>query len=356
MLQQPTAFTAIGLMSGTSLDGLDICFCRFTYDNNKWDYAILATETHAYPKTIKQQIATAQNMNALEFVAFHSSYGKYTGEVVKAFMNKYHVQPNIIASHGHTIFHQPEKGFTVQIGSGAHIAVETGVDTVCDFRTTDVAAGGQGAPLVPIGDRLLFSDYSYCLNIGGFANISYESAGERIAFDICPANYVLNHYTRNIGVDYDEDGQRAAKGNVNPELLNALNNLEFYHQQGPKSLGREWVEQVMIPTIEKYSLSLEDKLCTFCEHIAMQIALKVNEHQGFMLITGGGAFNKFLIQRIQAHCKIKIHIPESTVINYKEALIFAFLGTLYINNRANCLSSVTGAKRNVIGGALYKAG
>ena len=347
------SISAIGLMSGTSLDGLDICLCRFTPQNEQWQYEILTAETMAYPGTIKTSIATAQHLNALQFAEFHSAYGRYTGQTVKQFMDKHSATPDIIASHGHTIFHRPDKGFTVQIGSGAHIAVETGVDTVCDFRTTDVAAGGQGAPLVPIGDRLLFGHYDYCLNIGGFANISYESGGQRMAYDICPANYVMNHYTRSIGLDYDKDGALAARGQIDASLLAALNQLDFYTQNGPKSLGREWVEAAVLPLIDRSSLSLEDQLCTFCEHVAMQTGHATKA--GTMLVTGGGAFNLYLIKRIQAHSRATVHIPDQLTVNYKEALIFAFLGILYMNGQANCLASVTGARRNVIGGALYKA-
>ncbi len=347
-------YTIIGLMSGTSLDGLDICCCRFSGEpGNRWTYEIIAGETQAYPGSIKEKLATAQHMSGLELAEFNAAYGRYTGIAVRQFIDRQKVQPELIASHGHTIFHRPEQGFSTQIGSGAHIAIETGINTVCDFRTIDVAAGGQGAPLVPIGDRLLFGQYDYCLNIGGFANISYESGNQRIAFDISPANYVLNHYTRNIGRDYDEDGGLAAAGNCHPGLLEALNNLDFYRQSGPKSLGREWVESTVFPLIDSYGLPIEDRLCTFCEHIAQQISRIPDK--GRMLVTGGGAFNRYLMQRIGYHCRCSVETPDKTVINYKEALIFAFLGVLYTAETANCLSSVTGARRNVIGGALYKA-
>jgi anhydro-N-acetylmuramic acid kinase len=345
--------TAIGLMSGTSLDGLDICLCRFVRNNNKWDYDIIVAETYNYSSEIKEKLATAQHMTALQFVNFHSAYGKYIGKTVRQFIEKYKATPSIVASHGHTIFHQPASGFTFQIGCGADIAIQCGVDTICDFRTSDIAAGGQGAPLVPVGDRLLFSDFNYCLNLGGFANISYEKEGNRIAYDICPVNYVLNHYTRSIGKEYDEDGGLAAEGNINNELLESLNNLDFYAHQGPKSLSREWVEDAVIPLIESYDISLNDKLRTFCEHVAMQIGHAVG--YGDIFVTGGGAFNLFLLERIASYIKGIIKKPDMQLINYKEALIFAFLGVLYLTNQKNCLSSVTGSRSDCIGGALYKA-
>ncbi len=360
----------IGLMSGTSLDGLDICYVNFRYDKDgndgagKWHYEIIKAEDEGYPQQLKEKLGNAQNMNALDYALLHSDYGIYLGERVKAFMERNGATPHIIASHGQTVFHQPSIRFTSQIGSGAGIAAETGVDCVCDFRTTDVALYGQGAPLVPIGDRNLFSDFDYCLNMGGFSNISSESiaVGEdgskiatRVAYDISPVNYVLNHYTRTIGLEYDKDGEMARKGTVCGELLEKLNTLEFYSMTGPKSLGREWVESDVLPLIDSFDLSLDDKLATFCEHVAMQISKHIKG--GKVLLTGGGALNKYLVERMQAAApQCQYFVPDRQTVNFKEALIFAFLGALYIADMPNCMSSVTGAKYNCIGGALYKAG
>lgn len=343
----------IGLMSGTSLDGLDLCCVTFKYDDGKWEYQIVKAEDEPYPDDIKQKLASAQNMSAEEYALFHSDYGIYLGQRVKAFIDRNGLEPDLIASHGHTIFHQPGIRFTAQIGSGAGIAAETEVDCVCDFRTTDVALFGQGAPLVPIGDRTLFADYDYCLNMGGFSNISFNEGDVRSAYDISPVNYVMNHYTRTIGLDYDKDGEMARSGKVCEELLDRLNNLEFYSMKGPKSLGREWVENEVIPLIDSYNLSIEDKLCTFCEHVAVQIGSHIKG--GKVLLTGGGALNKYLVERMSARApQCEYVVPDKLTINFKEALIFAFLGMLYICDMPNCLSSVTGAKFNCVGGALYK--
>jgi len=270
----------IGLMSGTSLDGLDICYVSFEKQGTKWSYNIINAEAEEYPQNIKEKLANAQNMTSLEYALFNSDYGIYVGERVKFFMDKYGAKPDYIASHGHTIFHQPAKRFTAQIGSGAGIAAETGVDTICDFRTTDVALHGQGAPLVPVGDRNLFGDFDYCLNLGGFSNISSENNGSRLAFDISPVNYVLNYYTRTIGLDYDRDGEMARAGKVNNELLDNLNNLEFYTHKGPKSLGREWVEEVVIPMIDSFNITLNDKLSTFLRTCFNSIKQKYSWWQG----------------------------------------------------------------------------
>lgn len=350
----------IGLMSGTSLDGLDVCCCTFQRRADKWTFHIDAAKGYVYPEEMKQILGTgAQKMNALEFIAFHSAYGKYLGERVNEFMQEFGVHPDIIASHGHTIFHEPQKRIMYQIGDGAAIAAETRVPTVSDFRRLDIMLGGQGAPLVPIGDRLLFADYDYCLNIGGFSNISFEQDSRRIAFDISPVNYVINHYCRQIGLEFDRDGEIARRGSICQELLDELNKMEFYHQSGPKSLGREWVEKLIFPMLEGYEISLENMLRTFYEHAAYQISRIITAHphangSGKLLITGGGAFNKFLIERIGALCPCEIVIPDQQIIEYKEALIFAFLGALYMADEPGCLDSVTGASIDNIGGMLFK--
>jgi len=355
MISSNKTIKVIGLMSGTSLDGLDICLVRFDYNGKDWDYEILETGSEDFPTELKSRLANAQTMSALDYVILDKDYGHFIGKAVKSFMDRIGAKPDVIASHGQTIFHQPGINMTSQIGSGAAICAETGIDCICDFRTTDVALGGQGAPLVPIGDRTLFAKYDACLNLGGFSNISYEGEnGERSAYDISPVNYVLNNYTRKVGLEFDRDGLLARNGQVNAELLSKLNNLPFYQQTGPKSLGREWVENEVFPLIESFQLSLEDTLATFCEHVADQIALKAPS--GNVLVTGGGALNVYLIERMSAkapHCKYIV--PDKRTVNFKEALIFALLGAMYMFGIPSCLKSVTGADHDNIGGCLYKA-
>ncbi|EKD30930.1 MAG: hypothetical protein ACD_77C00447G0005 [uncultured bacterium] len=346
----------IGLMSGTSLDGLDICYTQFDLENGKWIYKIINTDSVEYPSHLKEKLATAQNMTAFDYALLNSDYGLYLGRKVKEFIVKYDAKPDYIASHGHTIFHQPSKRLTTQIGSGAGIAAESGIDTICDFRTVDVALGGQGAPLVPVGDRNLFAQFDYCLNLGGFSNISSEGeGGKRKAYDISPVNYVLNHYTRQTGLEFDRDGEIARTGEINQTLLQKLNNLEFYNKIGPKSLGREWVEDIVIPLIDSFGLSMNDKLATFCEHNAIQISRNIKG--GKVLLTGGGAFNKYLVERMRANApQCDYFVPDAQTVNFKEALIFAFLGALFVHDIPSCLSSVTGSRYDNIGGALYKSG
>jgi len=344
----------IGTMSGTSLDGLDICFVNFTFNENKWSYKIHIAETIEYDSILKEKLANAHLMDAQSFSKLHFDYGKYLGKRIKEFIDKHSIEPKLISSHGQTIFHQPELGFTTQIGKGACIAAETGVDTICDFRSTDVALNGNGAPLVPIGDKYLFSEYDYCLNLGGFSNISFEENDKRIAYDICPVNFILNYYMKQKGKEYDKDGETARSGRINKAMFEALNSLPYYSKAGPKSLGREDVENNFFPLIDSFHLTIEDILSTYCEHIAVQIGKEIKG--GKVLITGGGAFNKFLIERMQGNAsQCKYVLPDDQTINYKEALIFAFLGVLYNYKIVNCLSSVTGAKIDSISGALYKA-
>ncbi|MFO7672308.1 MAG: anhydro-N-acetylmuramic acid kinase, partial [Lutibacter sp.] len=262
---------------------------------------------------------------------------------------------NFIASHGHTIFHNPKKKYTFQIGNGPYITSITGIKTICDFRVQDVALGGQGAPLVPIGDELLFSKYDYCLNLGGFSNISFNQNQQRIAFDICPVNIVLNHYVSELHMEYDDKGNIASEGNIDNNLLATLNSLAYYNDAKPKSLGYEFVVETIFPMIDKHNLSIKDILRTFVEHIAIQISKKIDsDSKKTMLVTGGGAFNTFLMARLQSYTTTKLIIPEKTIINYKEALVFGLLGLLKDEGKNNCLKSVTGAERDHSSGVVFE--
>jgi anhydro-N-acetylmuramic acid kinase len=344
----------IGVMSGTSLDGVDVAYCEFAEENNKWKYSILNAETFTYSNSLKSTLANLENSSALDFAHTHKEYGHFLGKLINDFITKNKIVPEFVASHGHTIFHQPEIKFTFQIGDGAAIAAECGLPVICDFRSLDVAKGGQGAPLVPVGDKLLFDEFEFCLNLGGFANISYDKNNVRIAHDICPVNIVLNNLTRTIGKEFDFEGGLASKGRINSELLKDINQLEFYHLNAPKSLGKEWVLKYLMPVLDRYEISLEDKLATLCEHIAYQIAVIVGSASSKkMLVTGGGAYNKFLMSKISELCNCKVIIPDSKTVEYKEALIFAFLGLLRLNKQVNCLKSVTGAESDNVGGAIY---
>lgn len=346
-------YHVIGVMSGTSLDGIDLAYCLFRSGGELFEFEIQACETVPYDDSWKERLIKLPSGDAATYALTHVEYGHYLGRLVKTFIKKYKLQAGFVASHGHTIFHQPDKGFTSQIGDGAALAAECGLPVICDFRSTDVAYGGQGAPLVPIGDELLFGDYDYCLNLGGFGNISFKKNGQRLAFDICPVNIILNQLAGRAGLTYDQDGRLAAGGKIIPGLLCELNELPYYHRQPPKSLGREWLEKEFLPLLQDPGLQTGDLLRTVTEHIAMQISSCLPVAGGRMIITGGGAFNKFLISRIRDLCPVEIIIPDEKIINYKEALIFALLGTLRMQRKPNCLPSVTGAVKAAIGGAVY---
>lgn len=345
----------LGLMSGTSLDGLDLALCEFTQQNGKWSYRILKAGTTDYDPHWKKRLDGLQTVSAEQYLETNAQYGAFVAAQVLLFLNDVPEKPDLIASHGHTVFHQPEKGFTAQIGSGAVIAARTGVPTVCDFRSLDVALGGQGAPLVPIGDQLLFSSYASCLNLGGIANISFLSNnGQRMAYDISEANLLLNFLSEKTGRHYDDKGAMARAGTADATLLGQLNALPYYAQSGVKSLGREWFEKNIQPLFDASTLSLNDQLATATEHVAHVIANDLNSHHLVnTLVTGGGAFNEFLLERIREKTNCELIVPDTQTVQFKEALIFALLGHLRVSGRINTLASVTGAARDSIGGAVY---
>lgn len=339
-------------MSGTSLDGLDLCLARFTEADGHFSYTIEAGETIPYPGEWLVRLKAAENCNGVELIKLHTAYGQFLGESSRAFLERHKQQdPLFIASHGHTIFHRPDLGYTFQLGSGASLAAAAKLPVVCDFRSTDVALGGQGAPLVPVGDQLLFGDYSYCLNLGGFANISFMQNGKRIACDIGAVNYVLNRLAKRAGKNYDPEGSIAASGTIIPALLDKLNALPFYKIAPPKSLGREWVESAIFPLLDSGN-RVEDLLRTFTEHAAIQIGEFCRE-DGKMLVTGGGAHNHFFTGLLHTTCKATIVVPDAATVDFKEALIFAFLGWLRWQGKNNVLSSVTGASSDSCSGAIY---
>ena len=373
----------IGLMSGSSLDGIDLVDVDFWKDG-KWHFEIVAKDNYDYDDDWRNALSNAFYL--VDVKTFHETslqkldhdYGTFLGHVTKQFIDKYNLKPEFVASHGHTIFHRPQEHYTLQIGDGQALANECGVTVINDFRTEDVLKGGQGAPLVPIGDKLLFLDYPICLNIGGIANVSYDVDGQRIAYDICIANQALNYLagrfvpshnvkmrliaslpvSLHMPLTFDYDGLIARFGSIDNQLLNILNSHPFYSQKYPKSLGREFFEDNIKPLLEKRD-DIADMMATFVEHIAIQISKSIDavETQNFaslqMLITGGGANNKFLVERIQAHTKHQAVVPSDEIIDYKEALVFAFLGLLRSRNEINVLRSVTGAESDSSSGKIF---
>jgi len=344
----------IGVMSGTSLDGIDLAHIRFDKSNSS-HYKIESAITYPYSISWKNKLKDAFHLTKNELLVLDINYGKFTGDCVNQFIEEFSIKRiDYIASHGHTIFHNPANGVTLQIGNGKEIAERTNVKVVCDFRTQDVALGGQGSPLVPIGDEILFNQFTYCINLGGFANISFKIDNIRVAYDICAVNTVLNYYVSNLGLDYDNKGKIASTGQLNYQLLEKLNAFAYYKLPYPKSLGHEFIVEKIIPLIDSFNLSIEDILRTFIEHIAIQITnqLSVKKNKE-ILITGGGVYNEFLIKRLRTLSGYPIQLPNDLLINYKESLIFALLGLLKIRNQINCLKSVTGAKKDHCSGVIF---
>jgi len=342
----------IGLMSGTSLDGIDLVYVKFILDKD-YSFEILQAETLNYSEYWKNTLKNAFNKTPGNLADLSVKYGQFLGQQINTFIagNKI-ANIDFIASHGHTVFHKPTEGLTLQIGDGAQIAAITGCKVVCDFRTQDVTLGGQGAPLVPIGDALLFADYDYCLNLGGFSNVSFDEKGVRKAYDICPVNIVLNQLVKPLGFDYDAGGALAASGKRHKELLDKLNALPFYKDTQPKSLGYEFVVETINPILQQFKIPTIDLLRTFTEHTAQQLALKLIP-KGTVLVTGGGAYNRFLISRLKAISDCDIMMPPNEIIDFKEALIFAFLGLRKLENKINCLKSATGAAKDHSSGKVF---
>lgn len=345
----------IGIMSGTSLDGMDLAYCRFSKEQPT-NFEIVHTKTISYTPHWLDELRAATKCSGAQLAKLHAVYAGYVASCVNEFIGEQNLpQPDLLGFHGHTIFHQPEIGFTFQLGSGAVLAAKTGIDTVSDFRTANVALGGQGAPLVPIGDAHLFGEFDTCLNLGGFCNASFREGEQIIAFDICPANIALNEWAQKAGKNYDNQGAMAARGKVDEAVLKALNSLRFYQSPPPRSLGREWYEHAFGPILNQTDISINDALATLSEHIAIQIAAMLNPSKSKnVLVTGGGAHNTHLMERIQSHLHAEIVVPHSKLIDYKEALIFAYLAFLQLNNKPNILASYSGSRKNHCAGTLHR--
>ena len=343
-------------MSGTSLDGIDLALVKFLKEDT-WSYKIHVAETIPYPKHWEQKLNAAVHLEGKELLQLNEDYTDLLGDVISEFLKRHNISAlDAVCSHGHTVKHEPDNAYTLQIGNLSKLADRVQQKVVCDFRVQDVKLGGQGAPLVPIGDQLLFSEYDYCINLGGFANISTAVKKARIAYDICAVNTVLNFLAGKMDLAYDKDGALAASGQVHPELLKKLNSLAFYGQQPPKSLGIEWVNREILPLL-KADIAIPDALRTYTEHAAEQIASEIASNPDVkVLLTGGGAFNSFLVEQIRSRTEAQVIIPSEEVVNFKEALIFAFLGVLRMRGEVNVLSSVTGASKDHSAGNIFLPG
>ena len=352
-------YKVIGLMSGTSLDGLDLAYCHIWENDNSWNFELKETKSISYDPKMKAQLKDAIHLPPDKLLILNNEYGEWLGQIAREFIDENDLKVDFISSHGHTTHHQPENGLTYQIGNGQHIANASNCKVVCDFRTNDVALGGQGAPLVPIGDQLFFRVYDFCLNLGGISNISFESKGKRIAYDIGLANMILNYITGKIKLSFDDKGQLARKGTINRQMYDELNALEYYKLPFPKSTGYEWFLEKVVPIVEITKDSIENLLHTsihhLCEQISIQVKENIHKEENIIFVTGGGALNDFLMETLQKKLKDSAKIVQSNkeLIEYKEALVFGLMGVLRMESKTNVLSSVTGAKSDSSSGVIF---
>ena len=352
-------YRVIGLMSGSSLDGLDMACVDLTCSGGQWSFNMIEAMCQPYSPEWQARLRNAHHLSGIDLWQLHADFGRYSGEAVAGFVKDHALRDvTLVASHGHTVFHSPDKHFTIQLGDGAALARYAGLPVACDFRSADMAKNGQGAPLVPIGDRLLFGDIKFMLNLGGIANVTLNDPAKTVAFDIASANQVLNYYAHKQGLEFDDGGRIAATGALHKEAFDALNALDYYRQPFPKSLDNGYSRDVVIPLLDKFDLTVADGLHTFCEHIAYQIGqslAQLGAKTGDKLrATGGGALNHHLMQRIAHYTPVEIMPHDEAIIQYKEAVVFALIGVLRLREETNILASVTGAGADSCGGALYQ--
>ncbi|MEZ4756214.1 MAG: anhydro-N-acetylmuramic acid kinase [Flavobacteriales bacterium] len=348
-----TTYEVVGVMSGSSLDGLDLAWCQLRLDRGRWAYNVREARTVPYDAAFRTRLVAAMDGSAVELARLHRDLGRLIGTACRELVGE--MPAGLIASHGHTVFHKPEEGLTTQLGCGAHIAATSGITTVCDFRTTDVALGGQGAPLVPLGERLLFPDHKAFLNIGGICNIALHAADRVVGYDVCIGNQALDFLAQEAGLAYDANGDLARSGTIATDLLEALNELPFHRQPPPRSLGREWFDATVKPLIARSQWSVADRMATVVAHMAEQLTYALEPAKGPVLVTGGGAHNAYLLERLRSLCAVALEVPDARTVDYKEAVIFALLGVLRLREEATALASVTGAAGDSVGGAVYAA-
>lgn len=354
-------YHVLGLMSGSSLDGLDIAYCILNESGGRWSFSIPAASTLPFSSVWKTTLQQAPELSGRELLRAHTAFGHWVGQQVNGFIRTHNLQHKIhlIGSHGHTVFHEPQQRMSFQLGDGAALAAETGLPVVSDLRNLDVALGGQGAPIVPVGEKLLWPEYHVFLNIGGISNLTIKEADSPLAFDVCPANRVLNALAQSLGHPFDDNGAIARSGNLLPDLLEELNALPYYREPAPKSLANEFGTQEILPRLQRSGASVPDLLRTMSEHIAMQVSRACSLYglrETPLFTTGGGALNVFLVERIAALLQpmhIKPFVPDVQTVQFKEALVMALIATLRWREEPNVLGTVTGASRSSCGGALW---
>lgn len=353
----------IGLMSGTSLDGIDAIVCEFSPTIQS-----IATHHHPFDPSLKQDLQrlSLPGDDAIDVLGkAQTELGHVLADAVLALLDKANLSATdirAIGSHGHTIRHRPggHHPFTIQIGDPNIIAARTGIATIADFRRADMALGGQGAPLAPAFHRAFFPLPATVLNLGGIANISIVGTETEVGFDTGPANTLLDAWCKqHRGLDYDDQGSWARSGQVCERLLQSLLADPYFKQAPPKSTGKEyfhldWLAQQLS------SQSAEDVQASLLELTAKTIADAFSAQQitGEIIVCGGGAHNVYLLERLQAHlpaCTLSMSDDFGIGVDWVEAAGFAWLAQQRVLNQAIQLQTVTGASAPVRLGAIYQA-
>lgn len=357
----------LGLISGSSLDGLDMAICQFDEQaTSQLEWEVIHTQTAGFPEGLLSRLVRSTELSTRELMELEVEFSKFCASESLDFLTKAKCSVDYIASHGHTVFHYPEDGYTVQIGKGSIIAELTGIPSISDFRSNDIALRGQGAPLAPIVERYLYPGYNVYFNLGGIANFSIHEKSNIRSIDSCPCNQVLNFLISANGLPYDDRGRVARSGKVNDQLLKEWSSLEYFKLSGPKSMDNSWVHQIFIPVMNKYHLSMKDALATMVEFTALQLSKDISkllqldsitQMSGF--VTGGGAYNDYLLERMTYHFQklgLSLEVPDAQTIEFKEAILMSLMGYLRILERPNTIPTVTGAAKMSIGGAVYLPG
>ena len=336
-------YNVIGIMSGTSCDGLDIAHCLFYKKNNYWIFELINCIDIPYPKQIKDRLLNCSHLDALSLKILDLDLGEFFKNEISKFIQSSESKFDLISSHGHTVFHDPKKKLTYQIGNPFIIYSSIRIPVVFNFRELDVIMSGEGAPLVPYGDKKLFNEFDYCINIGGILNISKLYEKKLIGYDICPGNIILNKFSRKLRKEYDIDGRLSSSGNFNSTLFKVLNEIDYYKGEIPKSLDISYIEKIYYPLFT--DIDPKDILHTYVNHIAYQINNAIQKKKSRVLLTGGGAFNAHILKKISYYNKHdhKFIVPNKDIIIFKEAIIFAFLGFLKLLKKKNISKSVTGS-------------
>ncbi len=348
----------LGIMTGSSKDGMDLSLCGFSgLDNLHWE--VIQHWSIPYNNQVLELVELNPSDSLTSVLTKQVGFTKWIANAVNKLETK--VKIDAIALHGHTVTHLPDQGFTFQMGSGASLYALTGIPVIADFRQQDIALGGEGTPMAPLADLVLFRDYDLFLNLGGIANVSCRKNDEITGYDIAPCNQVFDFFAKQLGSSYDKDGSWAAEGVLDQDLYNMLGGDPYFSQSAPKSLDNSYIKESFIPKMVNTKITPKDALHTFAHFLAKRIAHELSDAKTIktkVLATGGGIRNTFfknLLDNQLAKLQMELVLPSDDIVEFKESILMALLAYYRLNNHENLLAKVTGASRDSIGGALYGA-